>query len=47
MGERGTIVALILLVAIALVMVGGWLLFPTLTHFMQRQDCIATGRVNC
>jgi predicted negative regulator of RcsB-dependent stress response len=47
MGERGNIVALILLVLIALVMLGGWYLFPYVAHFMQQQDCIATGRVNC
>ena len=36
------VVALVLLV-----LYGGVLLFPTIKDFINRQDCVATGRTNC
>lgn len=47
MGENGNLFAIIVLVVVTLVLLGGWLAFPTLAHFMQRQDCVASGRMNC
>jgi len=38
---------LAVLLAVAVVGLGGWLLFPRLAAYMQRQDCIATGHLNC
>jgi hypothetical protein len=47
MGDNGNLLAIIVLVVVALIILGGWLAFPTLTHFMQQQDCVASGRINC
>jgi hypothetical protein len=47
MGENGNIFAVVVLVVLAAVMVGGWFAFPSVMHFMQRQDCVAVGRTNC
>lgn len=47
MGENGNLFAVIVLVIVALVLLGGWFAFPAITHFMQRQDCVATGNMNC
>jgi hypothetical protein len=37
---------LVLLALVVLLMLG-WVLFPRFAAYMQRQDCIASGRVNC
>jgi hypothetical protein len=47
MGDNGNLFAIIVLVVAAAIIVGGWLAFPAVTHFMQSQDCIATGHMNC
>jgi predicted negative regulator of RcsB-dependent stress response len=47
MGDRGNIVAFIVLAIVAVVIVVGWLAFPSIMHFMQNQDCVASGHVNC
>ncbi len=38
--------ALVLLAVIVLAVLG-WLWFPRLSAYMHRQDCIASGHVNC
>ena len=35
------------LLLVALLLVGGWLLFPRLHQEMMWQDCVASGRTNC
>jgi len=40
-------VPLLVLLAAAAFGVAVWLLFPRVMTFMQRQDCIASGHVNC
>ena len=35
------------LLALAALLLGSWLLFPRLAAYMHRQDCIASGHVNC
>jgi hypothetical protein len=47
MGDNGNVFAVIVLVVVAALLVGGWLAFPTITHFMQNQECIAGGHTNC
>ena len=47
MGDNGNSLALIVLVIIAVIILGGWLAFPTISHFMQNQDCVAAGHMNC
>ncbi len=47
MGDNGNVFAVIVLVVVVVIIVGGWLAFPRITHFMQGQDCIATGHTNC
>ena len=47
MDDRGNIFAIIVLVVVMAIIVGGWLAFPTITHFMQNQNCIAAGHTNC
>jgi len=47
MGDNGNVFAIIVLVGIIAVIVGGWLIFPAVTHYMQHQDCVAVGRTNC
>jgi hypothetical protein len=47
MGDHGNIMALIVLAIVAVVILGGWLAFPTIAHFMQNQDCVAAGHINC
>jgi hypothetical protein len=47
MGDNGNILGLIVLAILAVILVGGWLAFPTISHFMQNQDCVATGHMNC
>ena len=47
MGDNGNVFAIIVLVVVAVIIVGGWLAFPAITHFMQNQDCIASGHTNC
>ncbi len=47
MGDNGNVFAIIVLVVVLALIVGGWLAFPTITHFMQYQDCIAAGHMNC
>ena len=37
----------LVLLALAALLLGGWLLFPRLSAYMHRQDCIASGHVNC
>jgi hypothetical protein len=32
---------------VVLVILGGWLSFPLLSHFLQKQDCIAAGYMQC
>lgn len=39
-------VALVLL-ALAALLAAGWFLFPRFSAYMARQDCIASGHVNC
>lgn len=44
--ERGpAVAAAIAMAVVALVLVGGYLLFPSLHRAMSYQDCIASGRV--
>lgn len=49
-GERRTasqwLPALVLL-ALAAALFGAWMLFPRFMAYMQRQDCVASGHVNC
>jgi hypothetical protein len=33
--------------AVIMVLVGGWLLFPYFATYVHRQDCVAAGRMNC
>jgi hypothetical protein len=47
MGDKGDVFAIIVLVFIIAILVGGWFAFPAVTHFMQQQDCVAVGRTNC
>lgn len=47
MGENGNILALIVLAVVAVLILVGWLAFPTILHFMQNQDCVAAGHMNC
>lgn len=47
MGDNGNVFAVIVLVVVAAIIVGIWLAFPTIIHFMQGQDCIASGHMNC
>ena len=35
------------LLALVLLLGGGWLLFPRLHAEMMWQDCVASGRTNC
>jgi hypothetical protein len=35
------------LAIVAVVIFVGWLAFPAITHFMQNQDCVAAGHINC
>jgi hypothetical protein len=35
------------LAAVLGVLIAGWLLFPRFHAYMARQDCIASGHVNC
>ncbi len=37
----------VVLLVLAALWVGGWLLFPRLAVYMRRQDCIAAGHMNC
>ena len=47
MGDNGNIFAIIVLVVVVAIILGGWLAFPSITHFIQNQDCVATGHTNC
>jgi len=47
MGDNGNILGLIVLAIAAVILVGGWLAFPAISHFMQNQDCVAAGHMNC
>jgi hypothetical protein len=47
MGDNGNIFAVIVLAVVVAIIIGGWLAFPAITHFMQNQNCIATGHTNC
>ena len=47
MGDNGNIFAIIVLVVVVVIIVGGWPAFPEINHFMQNQDCIASGHTNC
>jgi hypothetical protein len=38
---------LLALLAVLMVLAGGWLLFPRLHSEMMWQDCVASGRTNC
>ncbi|MDA8248078.1 MAG: hypothetical protein M0Z28_02780 [Rhodospirillales bacterium] len=42
----GWLPALVLLALVALGL-AGWRLFPLFAAYMERQDCIASGHVNC
>ncbi len=37
----------LVLVVLAAGLFAGWLLFPRLLAYMQRQDCVASGHTNC
>lgn len=41
------IVPLLVLVAILVIALGGWLLFPAVQRELSTQDCIASGHNNC
>ena len=45
--RRWDIVGIVTLLALLLLLVGGWLLFPRLHSEMMWQDCVASGRTNC
>lgn len=47
MKDHGNIMALVVLVIVAVIILGGWLAFPAIVHFMQNQDCVAAGHTNC
>jgi hypothetical protein len=47
MGDNGNIFAVIVLVVVAAIILGGWLAFPSINHYMQNQNCIASGHTNC
>ena len=38
---------LVVLAAIVLVALAGWLIFPAVQRALSNQDCIAAGHVNC
>ena len=38
---------LIVLAVILIVVLAGWLVFPTIQRTISNQDCIASGHVNC
>ena len=37
----------LVLLALAAALFSGWMLFPRFLAYMQRQDCVASGHVNC
>jgi hypothetical protein len=37
----------VVLAAIVLLLLAGWFLFPRFQAYMARQDCIASGHINC
>jgi hypothetical protein len=45
--RRWDFVGIVTLLLVALLLVGGWLLFPRLHNEMMWQDCVASGRTNC
>ena len=45
--RRWDFVGIAALLVVALLLVGGWLLFPRLHSEMMWQDCVASGRTNC
>lgn len=45
--QRWDVLPVVVLVALVLLMLLGWWLYPKLQHYMSQQDCIATGRTNC
>jgi hypothetical protein len=45
--RRWDVMPLLVLLALVLLLGGGWLLFPRLHAEMMWQDCVASGRTNC
>ncbi len=45
--RRLDVVGIVALLAVAMLLVGGWLLFPRFHQEMMWQDCVASGRTNC
>jgi len=45
--QRRDLLAPLVLAALLLLALAGWLLFPTLQHAVSYQDCIASGHNNC
>ena len=43
----GAWLPLLVLVGLALLALAGWKLFPLFSGYMSRQDCIASGHMNC
>jgi Tfp pilus assembly protein PilN len=41
------LVGIATLVALLLLLLGGWLVFPRLQNEIAWQDCVASGRMNC
>ncbi len=39
--------AIITLIAVLAIALGGWWLFPKLQAYLAFQDCVASGRTNC
>ncbi len=46
-GRRPDLLPVLLLVAIVLVLLGGWWIFPRLHNAVALQDCTAAGRTDC
>jgi apolipoprotein N-acyltransferase len=43
----GNLLPTLVLVVLVALLAGGYFLFPRVAAYMSRQDCIATGHVNC
>lgn len=44
---NGGLLTLAAFVIVLVLLVGGFLLFPRLQHFIGVQDCVASGRTDC
>jgi hypothetical protein len=43
----GNLLPALVLAVLALLLVGGWWVFPKVWAYMGQQDCIASGHLNC